>query len=257
MSVKFGVTNTISINNPNIEHHNTIHSSLTIPVSVSISNRLPDKKLSSLIVISSKSPNPYLYECIDKLYKIQIKNKIREKICIIDSDSDDLTNYIKIKNAFPFVEIYFIKNKNYEYGAWKYAYSIYPNYDIYIFLQDSIIINKKIPFNIIDDYNAYIFHNYEGYESHLSIKDAGINNIKNSGLNYSDIVDKSFCVAQHNSFIVNNYMIKNILETLQIPPINKDGSCFFERNFGLYFILKNIKTHDLYNFFDKYHGNRN
>lgn len=257
MSVKFGVTNTISINNSNIEHHNIIHSNLTIPINVSISNGLSNKKLSSLIVISSKSPNPYLYECIDKLYKIQIKNKIREKICIIDSDSDDLTNYIKIKNAFPFVEIYFIKNKNYEYGAWKYAYSIYPNYDIYIFLQDSIIINKKIPFNIIDDYNAYIFHNYEGYESHLSIKEAGINNIKNSGLNYANTVDKFFCVAQHNSFIVNNYMVKDIFETLQIPPINKDGSCFYERNFGLYFILKNIKTHDLYNYFNKYHGNRN
>ena len=27
-----------------------------------------------LIIICSKSPNPLLYECIDKLYKIQIKD---------------------------------------------------------------------------------------------------------------------------------------------------------------------------------------
>ena len=44
---------------------------------------------------------------------------------------------------FPNVEIFFIKNKNYEYGAWKYALSIYPNYDIYFCIQDSIIVKKK------------------------------------------------------------------------------------------------------------------
>jgi hypothetical protein len=44
--------------------------------------------------------------------------------------------------------------------------------------------------------------------------------------------------------------------TLQIPPIDKTESCFYERNFGLYFILKNIITHNMYDFFMKEHGGR-
>jgi hypothetical protein len=51
---------------------------------------IPD---TTLIVISSKSPNKFLYDCIDNLYKIQIKNSTNYKICVVDSDSNDLTIY--------------------------------------------------------------------------------------------------------------------------------------------------------------------
>lgn len=42
--------------------------------------------------------------------------------------------------------------------------------------------------------------------------------------------------------------MKNIFETFKNPPIDKEGSCAYERNLGLYFILNNIKTHNLYNY---------
>ncbi len=49
---------------------------------------------------------------------------------------------------------------------------------------------------------------------------------------------------------------EKMCNTLQIPPIDKTGSCFYERNFGLFFILKNIITHNMYDFFMKEHGGR-
>jgi hypothetical protein len=212
--------------------------------------------MDTLIIISSKSPNQYLYPCIDNLYKLQITDPINQKICIIDSDSKDITIYTIIKNKFPYVEIHFAKNKNYEYGAYKYAYSLYPNYNKYICIQDSIILNNKIPLDIVNDTNSYIFYHFSGYNHHLSIKEEGIENLKNSNLKYETLINTPFCLAQHSSFIVSNLVIKNIFDALPIPPVNKNGSCFYERNFGLYFILNNIKTHDLYNFFSKYSGYR-
>jgi hypothetical protein len=54
--------------------------------------------MKTLIVISSKSPNPNLYDCVNQLYKIQIKDSQDYKICIVDSDSDDFIYYNKIQN---------------------------------------------------------------------------------------------------------------------------------------------------------------
>jgi len=210
-----------------------------------------------LIVISSKSPNNTLYNCIDSLYKIQIKDEEHYyKICVVDSDSDDFTNYNNIKIHFPYVDIHYIKNKNYEYGAWKYSQEIYKNYDIYFCIQDTIIIEKYINLSIINDKTVYTYHHYTGYYSHECIKEKGIDNLKNSGLEYIGIVDTHFNLAYSNLFIVNNTIMKDIFITLKNPPIDKDGSCFYERNFGLYFIIKNINTIDLSRYVHKYSGKR-
>lgn len=215
---------------------------------------LNNKKI--LIVICSKSPNPLLYECIDKLYKIQIKDNKNYKICVVDSDSSDLTYYDKVKNDYPDVDINFVKNKNYEYGAWKYGLTKYPDYDIYFCIQDSLIINKYIDLSIINDNNAYTYHYHGGYNSHMSIKEKGINNLKNTGLDYHSIIDTDFNIATHSSFIVNNKTMNDIFLTLKEPPVDKDGSCFYERNFGLYFIIKKIISHNLRDILDKTNGKR-
>lgn len=214
--------------------------------------------MSVLICICSKYPNPLLYECIENLYKIQINPNPQQeyKIHVVDSDSDDLIYYKQVSESFPDVEIHMIKNKNYEYGAWRYILDIYPNFDIYFCIQDSINIIKYIDLNIVDDKNAYIFHENNGYYSHISIKNLGIENIKDSGLNYQSLIDTRFVVACHSSFIVNNKIIKDIFKHLTIPPTNKDGSCVYERSYGIYFIDKGIDTINLYDYMSKIHGNR-
>jgi hypothetical protein len=216
--------------------------------------------MNTLITIVSKSPNTILYQCIYNLYKFQIKDESAEKICVVDSDSDDISIYNKISEDFPNVDICLIKNINYEYGAWKYAYTQYPNYDIYMCIQDSVIPINTVPLSIINNETVFVFYEDSGYNSHMSIKELGIDSLKKSKLNefkYSEIIHTDFRMAGHNSFIVNNYIMKDILNTFTDPPVNKDGSCIYERNFGLYFILHNINTHNLYYYFGKYHGKRN
>ena len=216
-----------------------------------------------LICISSKYPNPYLYTCIEALYQNQINNNHNQdkdviyKIHIVDSDSDDLIYYNKINQDFPNVEIHMIKNKNYEYGAWKYIVDKYPSFDIYFCIQDTTFIHTYIDLNKLDDNKtAYTFHHYSGYYNHLSIKEKGIENLKDTGLNYHSIIDTHFNLAQHSSFIVKNTIMKDIFTHLTIPPIDKDGCCFYERNFGIYFLDKDIKTINLHDFMHKINGGR-
>ena len=212
-----------------------------------------------IICISSKYPNSYLHECIDKLYKTQINKDTHNNtytIHVVDSDSDNLTYYHKINKDFPDVNIHMVKNRNYEYGAWKYILDNYQTFDIYMCIQDTNIINNYINLSIVNDKTVYTFHSLSGYNSHKSIKELGIENLKGSGLNYMPIINDNFNLAQHSSFIVNNNIFKDIFKHLTIPPINKDGSCFYERNFGIYFIDKSINTIDLYKFMRKITGGR-
>ena len=211
-----------------------------------------------LICISSKYPNPQLYECINSLYKIQINQdpNYKYKIHVLDSDSDNLINYIKINQDFPDVKIHMIKNKNYEYGAWKYSLDTYPFFDLYFCIQDSQLIHTFIDLNVLNDKTAYTFHHHSGYNSHPAIKHLGIENLKDSNLNYKSIIDSNFTLAQHNSFIINKNILENMFNNLTKPPTDKLGSCFYERNFGIYFLDKNITTIDLYNYMNKTHGKR-
>jgi len=209
-----------------------------------------------LIVISSKSPNSILHQCIDKLFKIQIKGNPSYKVCVVDSDSDNTETYDKVKVDFPTVDLHFIKNKNYEYGAWKFALNHYPDYDIYVCLQDSIIIDKEVPLSTVDDTNAYIFMHHSGYHLNNSVKNIGKRNLKNKGIHFENIINSKFTLAQHNSFIVSGRVMKDIFNTLTSPATNKRSARSYERVFGIYFIKKHIKTHDLQGYFTKHHGGR-
>jgi len=210
--------------------------------------------MDTLFVISSKSPNPNLYTCVNRLYDFYINNLSRQKVCIIDSDSDNIDNYTKVKRDFPHVDIHFVKNKNYEYGAWKYAYTLYPNYNKYVCIQDNIIFHKHAPLDIIDNNNTYILYHFSGFYCHPEIKEKAKPFL--TSLDYTELIDTPFTLASHSSFIVSNDVMKDIFDTLKQPPIDKDGSCIYERCFSLYFILKNIKTHNLYEYASKIHGGR-
>jgi len=218
------------------------------------------KRQSVLICICSKYQNPLLYECIKKLYEKQVHNPLNAKyiykIHVVDSCSSNIVNYHKIALDFPEVKIHMIENKNYEYGAWKYILKKYPSQHIYFCIQDTIIINRYIDLDILDNKTAYTFHHKSGYLLDPNIKEMGIENLKNSNLNYKSIIDTKFNLAQHNSFIVNRHMFQDIFKHLTIAPINKLGSRFYERNFGIYFLAKGINTVDLFNFMSKTHGER-
>jgi len=209
-----------------------------------------------LICISSRFPNEILLECLDKLYKIQVDDGNTYKICVVDSDSSNLMYYSEVEKTFPEVEINLVKNKNYEYGAWKYISNRHSTYDVYFCIQDSNIIEKRIDLSVVNDRTAYIFYHETGYEAHMSIKEKGIDNLKKGTLDYEPLIDTRFNLAQHSAFIVNRKTLADIFISLPEPPVDKEGSCIYERNFGLYFIIKEFTTLNLYEYMSKKHLGR-
>jgi hypothetical protein len=199
----------------------------------------------TLICICSNFPNPLLHDCIDSLYKNQIKNDTNYKICVIDSDSSDFSFYEKVKTSFPEVELMFVKNKGYEYGAWKKAYEKYPNFDNYFFIQDSIIWTHQIDLNYLDDSNAFTFYHNSGYYYHPDFKERDRKYLNSIGLSCDSIIDTNFTLAQYCSFIVNNKIMSDILKTFPILPTDRKWSCSYERIFGLYFLVNKINTFDV------------
>jgi hypothetical protein len=216
-----------------------------------------------LIVISSKNPTKSLINTIESIYKIQLSdcNIINDniKICIVDSDSSDFSIYDKISIIYPDIDICFAKNKHYEYGAWKYAYLKYPNYEKYFCIQDTITILNKIDIDKVNDNTALTIFYRSGFQNDLRIYNTGINLLNNSTItfdDYKDIINTRFILSTHCSFIVTNKIICDIFKTLTEPPINKDGSITYERLFGLYFIIKKINTINIRDFIHKIHGKR-
>lgn len=210
-----------------------------------------------LIVISSKNPTHCLLDNIEKLFSNQINDGNKYKIICVDSDSDNFEIYELIKLRYPsLIEIHYAQNKNYEYGAYKFAYNKYPDYDIYICIQDTFIITKQIDISNVNDSCCFTCFHKSGYFTDLKTKNIGINLLMNTGLQYENVINTRFNLAQHCSFIVSNYVMRDIFNTLVNPPTDKLGSCSYERIFGLYFILKDIETLDLNGYHKKIHGLR-
>ena len=215
-----------------------------------------------LITISSRNPNNLLYMQIKNLYQIQLAEETNEfKILVVDSNSNDFSMYSKINKHFPQVEINYAKNINYEYGAWKHAYTKYPNYDIYFCIQDSLILRHKIDLNKINDSSAYIYQYTFGFRgSHKKNKPMVLSLLKDSNLDFLPIIGDTkshqFKIANHNSFIVTKKTIDDIFKTLTVAPTSKQGANGYEISFGLYFICKNIKTIYMNKYVAKKHGMR-
>ena len=210
-----------------------------------------------LVVISSKNPTQILIDNINNLYSIQMTDGNKYKIICVDSDSTNFETYELINQRFQSViEIIYAKNKNYEDGAYKHADNKYPNYNIYICMQDTFIITKQIDMCDVNDSYCFSCYHKSGYLSDPNTKHIGITQLYNTGLEYKQIIDTPFNLAQHCSFVVSKSVMNDIFNTLINPPTDKLGSCSYERVFGLYFILKQIKTIDLNGYHTKIHGLR-
>ena len=208
------------------------------------------KKL--MILICSRHPNSFLYENIEKLREFYKD----AKIAVIDSDSEKFDTYDKIKESFPEVDIQLLKNKNYEYGAWKLGYALYPDYDIYMCIQDALIIQKYIDLSIIDSKHAYTFFNPTGFYLDYHSRDIAIRLMENTGINYQNLLYVDFNLATHASFIVSNSRLKHMYSILVNPITCKLEGRAYERIFGIYFITHDVKTFDIDDSFTKITGYR-
>ena len=207
-----------------------------------------------MICISSKYPNPNLYTCIQKIYE-HTDPTVEYEIHVIDSDSEDIQYYNKVKEHFPEVEFHYIKNKNYEYGAWKYILDTYPLFDTYFCIQDSLHLQNRIDVAKVNDVTAYSFHCNVGYLNFEHAKEYSRGCLELGELSCR-LVDTFFTIATHNSFVVSRNTLEDMFRCLIVPPETKFGSCSYERLFGIYFLEKNIYTIDMAPYVNKNHGGR-
>lgn len=94
---------------------------------------------------------------------------------MVDSCSDDFSEYIKVKQQYPEVEIMLTNNINYEFGAYKQAYTLYNDYDIYMCIQDNMIFNNdQVDLSQISNDRVCVMASCRnGFASHLIIKERG------------------------------------------------------------------------------------
>ena len=201
-----------------------------------------------LVVFSCFNPPLCLLESISNFYKFQITDGDEYKIICVDNDSKITSTYDLIQNQFPNVDILHVKNKNYEWGAYKYAYENFKDFDKYICLQDTIVIRQKIDMSIVNEKKVYTAWHLSGFYAHDGLKNGEIRNriFKNVNLDVEHIINSAFCLAQHNIFIIDKKCLGLLFETLINPPIMKEDTNFYERLYGMFFILKDIETVNLH-----------
>ena len=208
--------------------------------------------MSLAIFICSKNPRKSLLNNISKL----IEFYTFAKIVIIDSDSSFVQIYSRINEMFKDVDILYCKNKNFEIGAWKCGYKHYPNFEMYMCIQDSLFIKSKI--NISKDH-AYILKEYVGFKNCKYYKHKASELFKNSVL-YDTIVAyrrAASLTALHTSFIVNNANLKEICDIFEhYIDDDKSVSHITERLIGMFFLYKKIDPIDIKYHFDKIHYQR-
>ena len=241
-----------------------------------------------LVTICSKNPSYYNLST-----NIQYFQKFLENydylISIVDSDSTTFTEYRKVNDSYPNVKIHYVRNENYEYGAYKYSYETYPDYDIYICIQDTVLFSDDVDIDIVTNDHSIIFKHDSGFLLDRNTIPFSMEVLEKSPFEHENYImgdretfknywkkkkslvkDREeyqkfindniyiFDICVHSTFIVTNNVMKDIFRTLTIPPTCKLHSRAYERLFGLYFIHRNIKTTDLKKFnVKKYHGGRN
>jgi hypothetical protein len=210
-----------------------------------------------LAVISTKNPTDVLLQTIQsiQLYYSEFD------IVIIDSDSSNLTIFEQITKE---CHIEYCKNKNWELGAWTYAFQKFPNYKVYMFLQDTLIPKCRIPNfsdSVYDNGTIYSFHYFGkvsdgGYFSEL------INIYKNTDLHFISELNPNTQITggAHSSFILNKEDVPNILqlENAYIGkklPKTKIDCWLSERTVGI-MADKQKKRIDITPYFTKIYGGR-
>lgn len=211
-----------------------------------------------LAVISSKNPKKeILLSCIQNLKLFYDEFDI----VIIDSDSDNLTCYEYVPLD---CKVELCKNKNYELGAWTYAFNKYNQYKVYMFIQDSIIPTMRIPSLDKDLYENGTIYTWDYI---AKISDGGyLENLKNvykdTFLNFISLLNKDHIIkgSAHSFFILNKEDIPIILQ-LENAYINKNIvkskiDCWLsERTVGIMADFLPIRE-NISNYFTKINGGR-
>ena len=211
-----------------------------------------------LCTISSKNPTTLLLDTVNKVKLFYPEFDI----VVIDSDSDDFTNYHLLSDD---IKVEYCKNKNWELGAWYYSFNKYTNYDVYMFIQDGLTPTSRI--NDLDTetykdnrvyschYDAMLWHGgYFEFLQHI-YGDSCLHYIAEYGPNYE------FIGTAHSSFIANKQNVSEILKAEEVflekkIVKTKTHSMLAERFLGLIMSKNEYERIDMSSYFHKTSINR-
>ena len=214
-----------------------------------ISNFSEPKCLAAICTFNPKDENLLkTIEGVEKFYP-------SFDIVIIDSDSTEVEIFEKVP---PRCKIHYCKNKARELGAWKFVHDNYPDYDVYMCLQDSLIPTSRIKDLDLENMEDKF------YSCHYNcrLKDGGhydeLHNVyKDSDLDFISKMSKETYVVgtAHSSFLTDK---KNFLNFLKLNNVYENKkivrtmvhSWLNERTGGLVIDCKRI---DMTRFFNKKH----
>jgi glycosyltransferase involved in cell wall biosynthesis len=211
--------------------------------------------MKQLVLICARNPDLALERCLaglDKFYPDW-------DIVIIDSNSDDTSMYGKIKRDN--LTIHLSNNVNYELGAWNIGYELYPDYDYYMCIQDTLQpIRMALPIPDMKKNEIYIKNNSSGFRwgtAPTSLELTKGTAMEELVMKYAHPNAEEFVLAPDSSFISSNENLKSLLALLPNLPTNKEGSKSTERLIGLG-IVHMLKLTPLFlnPAFKKTHGKR-
>jgi hypothetical protein len=194
-----------------------------------------------VFVICSKECD-YIPECVDKIRKIYTND-----IIIVDSNSINGGCLRELQKKYTNVTIHSEKNCNYEYGAWVKAFNKYQNkYEAYIFMQDSVSLEKAFDFKELKKDSVLVLHyNDSGWNWDSEAKTRFVNKYKTVPV-ISDAINITpvpMCIW--NSFIVRTDTFTKIINSeifkAVMPPIDKVESRMWERLWSIIIKSNDIK----------------
>ena len=174
-----------------------------------------------LCVISTKNPTDVLIKTINNVEKYYPDFDI----VVIDSDSDNFNFFAQVPLH---VKVHYIKNHNWELGAWYFAYNTYSTYDVYMFIQDSFTPIASYPLDYENIVNNDYFYSLM-WKTRLNrsliidskkIKNAILSRLTN--VYESTILDhvynpSAICTtAVHSSFICNSKLACKVIKLEQV-----------------------------------------
>jgi len=219
--------------------------------------------MKKVVIICTKNPSKLLLEVINR-YQTFYKDF---DIIIIDSNSDNTEIFNYIPDG---VIIDYAKNNNYVLGAWKYAINKY-NYDLYLFVQDTLVPLKRIEgIDIIKDFSNIIYdipyYSKIGYSNcNINLKDLERlrETYRNTKFSFiSNIPAETIIIGgAHTSFLTNKENSKKIIELEDVyeeKGIKKEKiDCnLSERTIGIIADHLKLNRLDMSEYFHKINGGR-
>lgn len=204
------------------------------------------KKTACVICCKHIKERTLVFDCVDSIKKFHPECDI----IVVDSDSKDKSYLEELRQDEIITED--IKNKNYEYGATVYVFNKYKDsYKNYLFIQDSLVLNKPCDFKCCNERNIVVGWIYPtGWEKDLEAREWAEQYAWDHTQGH---LPEPKEIINHNTFAISANLMGEVVDSSSFknwkPPNCKVGSRAWERIWQIVFQdnkVKKIHQRELY-----------